>query len=112
MCEQTFITDIEVMTDLLTLMVDNPKGFAEEFAKRHPNYSENEIEDTVKEISGQSLADLYRIAENMHIEEMNGRETGLKINSETAKDAIVLALSLLPDCESRAFEDACESMGC
>lgn len=112
MCEQTFITDIEVMTDLLTLMVDNPKGFAEEFAKCHPNYSENEIEDTVHEINGMSLAYLYRTSENMHIEEMNGRDTGLVIDSQTAKDAIVLALSLLPDCESRAFEDACESMGC
>lgn len=108
----TFINDIELMTDLLTLMVENPDNWFEKFAKSHQRYTQNEIEDTVKEISGQSLADLYRIAENMHIEEMNGRDTGLVIDSQTAKDAIVLALSLLPDVESRAFEDACESMGC
>ena len=108
----TFINDIELMTDLLTLIVENPNNFFEKFAKSHPRYTQNEIEDTVHEINGMSLAYLYRTAENMHIEEMNGRETGLKIDSETAKTAIINAVNTLPECEADEFNEACKSMGC
>lgn len=108
----TFINDIELMTDLLTLMVENPTNWFEKFTKLHPRYTQNEIEDTVHEINGMSLAYLYRIAESMYIEEMNGRPTGLKISSEAAKTAITNALKLLPECEADEFNEACESMGC
>ena len=110
--KNAFIDDIEKMTDLLTFIVENPKGWKEQFMESYSYLTEEEVDETVKEINGQSLAYLYRTAENMYIEEMNGRKTGLKTDSETAKTAIINAVNTLPECEADAFNEVCESMGC
>ena len=112
----TFITDLEKMVDLLKAVMseDNASAY-DEFLRSYSYITENELDDTVKVICGETLADLYRQAENYYIEEMNGRPTGLAITSDIAKDVIsryVYQSGLVSKAEQRTFEECCEAMGC
>lgn len=110
---ETFIDDLEKMTDLLSLVVQHgwEQGF-ERFFEAYSYLTPNEIDDTAALISPESLADLLRQAENVYIEELNGRETGLAITSEQAKSAIIdFIYKYMPEHDQRIFEHAVESMG-
>ena len=112
----TFITDLEKMVDLLeaSMSEDSAKAY-DEFLMSYNYLTENELDDTVQAISGETLADLFRQAENYYIEEMNGRPTGLAITSEMAKDTIsryVYQSGLVSKGEQREFDECCEAMGC
>lgn len=109
----TFIDDVEKMTDLLTFMVEGGK-WAEDFLRLYNYLSENELEDTVRAIDGVSLANLWRQAENIYIDELNGRGDPLSVTSEQIKSAITSFLNSgkLPEHEKECFYSACESMGC
>ena len=106
----TFIGDIEKMSNLLqTIIENNVNGFLELYS----NLTQEEVENTIKEINAESLADLYRQAENYYIDELNGRETGLSITSEQAKTSIIdFVYSKLSKEAQKDFEDACYNMAC
>ena len=113
---QTFIDDLEKMVDLLeaSMAEDNMQAY-DDFLHSYSYLTENELDDTIKAITGEALADLYRQAENAYIEELNGRPTGLAITSETAKSVIcryVFDSGLMSKAEQREFEECCESMAC
>ena len=112
----TFITDLEKMVDLLQAIMSEDNATAyDEFLHKHDDVTENELDDTVKEINTETLADLYRQAENAYIEELNGRPTGLPFSSETAKAVIgnyVYNSGLLDIPQQKEFEEICSSMGC
>ena len=112
----TFITDLEKMVDLLEAsMAEDTMEAYDNFLNSYSYLTENELTDTIEEISGEALADLYRQAENAHIEEMNGRPTGLAITSDIAKDVIsryVYKSGLLSKGDIREFEECCVAMAC
>lgn len=54
-----------------------------------------------------------RRAENVHIENLNGRDTGLAITGEQLKEAINdYACQHLTEEELEEYEDICNSMAC
>ena len=72
----TFINDIEKMSDLLQAITeDNISGFLSSYSY----LTKEEVDNTIKEINAESLAELFRQAENYYIEELNNRDTGLSI---------------------------------
>ena len=112
----TFINDLEKMVDLLEAIMaeDNAQAY-DNFLSSYSYLTPNELDDTVEEINGHALADLYRQAENAYIEEMNGRPTGLAITSDTAKTVIsqyVYKSGLCSKADIKAFEDDCTAMAC
>ena len=114
--KNTFIDDLEKMVDLLEAIMaeDNAQAY-DDFLNQYDYVTENELDDTVKEINGHTLADLYRQAENAYIEEMNERPTGLAITSDEAKTVIsqyVYKSGLCSKADIRAFEDDCTAMAC
>lgn len=111
---ETFIDDLEKMTDFLTFMVENkPDIGACLFLKSYNYLTAEEVNMTYKAITTESLADLYRQAENAYIDELNGRETGLTVSSEQAKSAIIDYVNKnLSEAEKADFEHRIESMGC
>lgn len=108
-----FIDDIEKMTDLLAFILAGGE-WANKFLESYSYLTLDEVQSTFYAIDGITLAELYRQAENLHIEEMNGRPTGVSVDSETVKSVITdyLNSGLLPDVERKEFEKAIESMGC
>ena len=112
----TFIDDLEKMVDLLQAsMSDDNMTAYDEFLSKHDDVTENELDDTIKEVNTGTLADLYRQAENAYIEELNDRPTGLPFSSETAKAVIgnyVYNSGLLDIPQQKEFEEICNSMGC
>lgn len=113
---ETFIDDLEKMVDLLQASMEEDNATAyDNFLKQYDYITENELDDTIKQVNTSTLADLYRQAENYYIEELNGRETGLSISSETAKTVIgnyVYNSGMLSIPEQKEFEEICASMGC
>ena len=110
---EPFINDLEKMTDLLSFIVQHgwQRGY-DAFLKSYSYLTANEVDNTVALISPESLADLLRQAENVYIEELNGRETGLAITSEQAKSAIIdFIYKFTPEHDQHIFEHAVESMG-
>ena len=112
----TFETDLEKMVDLLEAIMseDNASAY-DEFLRSYSYLTENELNDTVKLINAEVLADLYRQAENYYIEELNGRPTGLAIKSYQAKNVIVdyvYKSGLMLKAEQKEFEELCEAMAC
>lgn len=112
----TFETDLEKMVDLLEAVMseDNASAY-DEFLRSYSYLTENELDNTVKLINAEVLADLYRQAENYYIEELNGRPTGLAITSDTAKSTIVKYVydsGLVSKAEQKEFEELCEAMAC
>lgn len=112
----TFETDLEKMVDLLEAIMSEDNASAhDEFLRSYSYLTENELNDTVKLINAEVLADLYRQAENYNIEEMNGRPTGLSIKSYQAKNVIidyVYKSGLMLKAEQKEFEELCEAMAC
>ena len=106
----TFINDIEKMSDLLQAITeDNISGFL----KSYFYLTKEEVDNTIKEINAESLAELFRQAENYYIEELNDRETGLSITSEQAKTSVTnYVYSKLSKEEQKDFEDYCYNIAC
>lgn len=113
---ETFITDLEKMVDLLQASMEDDSTTAyDDFLMSYSYLTRNELDETLKVINTETLADLYRQAENAYIEEINGRPTGLAITSETAKSVIgnyVYNSGKLDIPEQKEFEEICNSMGC
>ena len=110
----TFTNETDKMIDLLEAIMaeDNMQAY-DDFLKMYPDVTENELDDTVKEINGISLAYLARRIENAYIEELNGRETGLKYSAESMKTTLsnyVYNTDYLTKAERQDFEDECEGM--
>ena len=110
----TFTNDTDKMIDLLEAIMaeDNMQAY-DDFLTMYPDVTENELDDTVKEINGISLAYLARRIENANIEELNGRETGLKYSAESMKTTLsnyVYNTDYLTKAERQDFEDECEGM--
>ena len=106
----TFIDDIEKMSNLLQAITENNvSGFLNSYS----NLTIEDVNNTIKEINAESLAELLRQAENYYIEELNGRETGLSITSEQAKTSIIdFVYSRLSKEAQKDFEDDCYNMAC
>ena len=59
-----------------------------------------------------SLAELSRQAENMYLEELNGRDTGWHVTSDELKTSIMWFVQNYLDMdEQEEYEDLCNSMG-
>ena len=106
----TFINDIEKMSDLLQAITENNiSGFLNSYSY----LTKEEVDNTIKEINAESLAELFRQAENYYIEELNNRETGLSITSEQAKTSITdYVYNMLSKKEQKDFEDYCYNIAC
>ena len=105
-----FIDDIEKMSNLLQAIIENNVN---NFLNSYPDLTKEEVDNTIKEINAESLAELLRQAENYYIDELNGRETGLSITSEQAKTSITdYVYSKLSKEEQKEFEDDCYNMAC
>lgn len=106
----TFIDDIEKMSNLLQAIIENNiSGFLNSYSY----LTIEDVNETIKEINAESLADLYRQAENYYIDELNGRETGLSITSEQAKTSVIgFVYSKLSKEGQKDFEDDCYNMAC
>lgn len=105
-----FIDDIEKMSNLLQAITKNNVS---DFLNSYSELTKGEIDNTIKEINAESLAELLRQAENYYIEELNGRETGLSITSGQAKTSIIdYVYNKLSKGEQQEFENACENMAC
>lgn len=104
-----FIDDIEKMSDFIVMG-------REYFLESYNYLSDKEYEETRQEFHKNRvdiLSDMYRQAENIYIEELNNRPTGLNINSETIKTNIVYHVEqycTIP--EQTEFYELIESMGC
>ena len=106
----TFIDDIEKMPNLLQAITENNVSG---FLNLYSYLTIEDVNDTIKEINAESLADLLRQAENYYIDELNGRETGLSITSEQAKTSIVdYVYNKLTKEEQKNFENDCYNMAC
>ena len=106
----TFINDIEKMSDLLQAIAeDNISGFLNSYSY----LTKEEVDNTIKEINAESLAELFRQAEKYYIEELNNRDTGLSITSEQAKTSVTnYVYSMLSKEEQKDFEDYCYNVAC
>ena len=106
----TFIDDIEKMSNLLQAITENNVS---DFLNSYSDLTKEDVNNTIKEINAESLAELLRQAENYYIDELNGRETGLSITSEQAKTSIIdFVYSKLSKKEQKDFEDDCYNMAC
>ena len=106
----TFINDIEKMSDLLQAIAEDNIS---DFLNSYSYLTKEEVDNTIKEINAESLAELFRQAENYYIEELNNRETGLSITSEQAKTSITdYVYSKLSKEEQKDFEDYCYNLAC
>ena len=107
---ETFIDDIEKMSDLLQAIIENDiSGFLNSYSY----LTKEEVDNTIKEINAESLAELFRQAENYYIEELNNRKTGLSITSEQAKTSITdYVYNMLSKEEQKDFEDYCYNIAC
>lgn len=103
----TFLDDTEKMVDFLQL----PK---EEFLKSYSYLTEQEYEETAEYFNSnraETLACMMRIAENMYIEELNDRNTGMSVSSEQVKGAVnTYATETLSQKEVDEFIEICESL--
>ena len=109
MANTEILTDLEKAGDFLIL---NKK----DFLKSYPYVTEQEYEEALKELKEDitsNLAELMRRAENVYIENLNGRETGLAITGEQLKEVINdYVCRHLTEEELEEYEDICNSMAC
>ena len=106
--EAFILQDVEKTTDFLELT-------KEEFLQSYSYLDEadyNYNEALYKIHKATILADLMRKAENILLEETNGRPTGLAVTSENIKTAISSQYQTLNKQELQDFEDLCEAMAC
>lgn len=103
-----FLNDMDKMNDFLRL-----EGI--EFLKSYDYITLDDYALTSAEFLSdiiESLAELSRQAENMHIEEMNGRDTGWHVTSDELKTSIMWYVQDHLDTNEREeYEDLCNSMG-
>ena len=58
---ETFINDLEKMVDLLQASMEEDNATAyDNFLKQYDYITENELDDTIKQVNTSTLADLYR----------------------------------------------------
>ena len=109
MMNTEILADLEKAGDFLTLS-------KEEFLKSYSYLTEQEYEEAFKELKedvASNLAELMREAENVHIENLNGRDTGLAVTGAQLKEAINdYACQHLTEEELEEYEDICNSMAC
>ena len=110
----TFETNLEKMVDLLKAVIaeDNMDAY-DKFLRIHDDVTENELDDTIKTINANTLADLYRQAKSYHIEELNNKPTRLTIISSIAKDVIknyVYNSGMLSIPQRKEFEKLCTNI--
>ena len=119
---ETFSYDLDKMYDLLELTreeflesylyISNEEYYytAEGYFPDNENEAElGEYNMTV--IS--NLADLYRQAENLYIEDLNGRDTGFLVTGGELKERIIDFVNkhLTPN-QIKEFQDECDAMAC
>lgn len=109
MVNTEILTDLEKAGDFLLL---NKK----DFLKSYSYVTEQKYNEALKELKEDitsNLAELMRRAENVHIENLNSRETGLAITGGQLKEAINnYACQHLTEEELEEYEDICNSMAC
>lgn len=107
--KSSFTDDVDKMADFLELL-------KEEFLQSYSYLTEFEYDETRNQFNNSKaeiLADLMRAAENLLLEESNGRPTGCEITGEQLKVIVAnYALNNLTTSEYKDFEDICESTGC
>ena len=106
--EEFITTDVEKAVDFLELT-------KEEFLQSYSYLTEAEYNynEALYLINRPTiLANLMRKAENVLLEEVNNRPTGLAITSENIKTAVSNKYLELPKHEQVEFEDLCEAMAC
>ena len=120
----TFEDDMDKVTDLMQFIIqansDIPNSLANtevgvaNFKQSYIYLTEGEVESTLKKIkSAEVLAYLYRQAENLYIDEINGRYTPWVIKGEQAKDIInSFAEFILTPNQYKEFIDELYQMGC
>lgn len=100
-----FLNDLDKMYDFMTMNRD-------EFLKSYPYLTTYDYYKTYSMITPEVLADLMRDAENVYIENLNDRDTGLVITGAQFKEAISdYAQDILSFDEYREYIEICESMG-
>lgn len=117
----TFEDNIDLLSDLLALPIQT-------FREAYPNLDEQDIDNTIdmyfpfqegetKDLSENeeiisNLAELMRKAENMHIDEMNGRPTGWQIKGEDLKGIITNIIEVLcTDQDKNKFYELIKASG-
>ena len=104
-----FIDDVEKMIDFLSIT-------KEEFLQQYSYLSEEEYDVTKDKFDKDKvevLADLYRQAENIYLEEINDRSTGLSITSDEMKTVLTAyVIDNLTQAEREELSDLCNDMGC
>ena len=101
----SFIDDTEKMIDFLSISRTEFLNSYEYLSEMEYDVTRNHFEEDRAEV----LANLIREAENIHIEEMNGRSTS-DVSSEALKTAVTNYLPNLNNKEKKDFEDYCVSM--
>ena len=92
--EDGHVTDYMKVYDIMNFIVENlsetyPMYVAEdEFTKFYPYCSTNDFEDTINDLSGCNLADLFRQAENLLQLENNGDDERYSYMNEVGTDYI------------------------
>lgn len=103
-----FINDMDKMNDFLRLE-------GSEFLESYDYLTLDDYALTSAEFftdTIDSLAELSRQAENMYIEELNGRDTGWHVTSDELKTSIMWYVQNHLDMdEQEEYEDLCNSMG-
>lgn len=124
MITTTFEDDMDKVTDLMQFIIqansDIPHSLANtevgvaNFKQSYIYLTEGEVESTLKKIkSAEVLAYLYRQAENLYIDEINGRYTSWLIKGSQAKDIInSFAEFILTPNQYKEFIDELYQMGC
>lgn len=116
----TFEDDMDKVTDMLQMIVDNQditKGL-KKFKDFYSYLSMAEIRATFNVIKLNPidmLADLFRQAENIHIENLNERPTGWNVTGSQAKETINAFAEFNFGKDSsmyQEFVDVLDSMGC
>ena len=107
-CEPFLLQDVEKAVDFLELSKDE---FLQSYSYlSEADYNYNNALFKVKKAD--ILANLMRKAENVLLEEVNDRPTGLAVTGEDIKTAISNKLDTLTKQELQDFEDLCDSMAC
>ena len=112
---EDFSYDLDKMYDLLELT-------KEEFLKSYLYISDEEYDITAEQVipNGNNedevvynLANLFRKAENLHIENLNGRDTGFLVTGGELKERIIDFVNkhLTPN-QIKEFQDECDAMAC
>ena len=117
MITTTFEDDMDKVTELMQAIIrvdDIENGINSFTCINFRLVSIKEVENTVKRLRDvEVLANLYRQAENLYIDEINGRYTSWLIKGSQAKDIInSFAEFILTPNQYKEFIDELYQMGC